>query len=339
MKDFGRVYRAEMYKNSRKKSLTKFVIACAVLLVLGFVSGAVMYKIGDVSDIFDLSEPFASNEEAIEFYETTIETVEAENDPLASAQLTKLRAQLQKYRYLQQEGMQSWQVVDFMSPSGKDPVSLVNIVMQFVMLAIAIYCIAAVSESVRGEYAKGILKMELVRPNDRNGVLAAKYCSVLSVAAIVYTVCFVISVLFGAIMFAGQAVKPVILMTADMGARAVSPFWALTVLYFGLLFSLVGVTFLALLLATSGKGKRSSLVLPILLYLLAPSIESLLCTVYTGYVGYVGFFNNLDFLRALSAEGAPCAGMNVIGMIALSSAWIAAMALISHKLFAKRDIG
>lgn len=335
MNSFTQLYRAELYKMTRKKALVKLGIALVVLLVLGIGFSLLVSSLA--SDIFQTPD-FESNEQAIAYYENALAAVPSNASPLVQAQVASMKAQLEKYRYLQENRLQAYQVSDFLGASSNDVVSVVNMSMAFVILALAIYGIVAVSDQTQGEYAKGIMRMELIRPRNRHAVLAAKYLCVLTVVMIGFTVCFLVSSIAAAIQFAGKSVKPILLITSDMGCAAINQPTALLLLFVGQLPTLFGVVFLSLLISTTAKSKRSVVAIPVLLYVVVPAIEEFLCSKYTGYVGYAGLFNNLGWLNALTASGTPCAGMNVFGMIAISTIWMAVMLAASHYVFAKRDM-
>lgn len=209
----------------------------------------------------------------------------------------------------------------------------VTMMSQIAFAFVTIMVIVLAARAFAGEIEDGTMRMQLTRPIKRGVLLSAKYTAVFACGmtlGIVLTVLFMIA---GALFFNGAS-NDIVLVDAYQNVSVINPYTAIL-----LMLLINAVTVAVVIQFTFFVGtfftKTGSLAIPLVLYLFADGIATLL---YNTGIPFIGLFTNLKWTSGLMPAGAPIRGMSIYSMIAVTTAWFAVMIAVNHLAFEKRDL-
>lgn len=333
MNNFTKFFSAELSKTASSKAFRNAIIITLVVCV--FV--AILF--GAVSDILQQVYPqlvnvhFASNAEAITYFETAIASYEKTGAGVSDNSLYALKAMLAKYKYLEAMSLDDSMVSDFGAPSGFG-VNMVTLFMSVAFMIFSIYSIVACASNIRGEERDGTLKQQLISPMDRHSIFTAKWLSVFIMSAVALIGTFILSMIYSAIVYDLNSSPELIVINANY-VTLIPAFSSLLIvlLYYLVTIFILGQFTYFITNMTSIKG--NIVLLPLILYFFGEVIENILAYIY---VGYAGFFQNLYWINGLSLKGLSYSGMSLYTALAFTTVYATGMTVFNYKYFSMRDV-
>ncbi len=331
----------EFYKINRKHTLLKLAIAVVVIALAITALSAVLHSV----------LPSVAISEGLSDYDAQIASLKAEMEVIYadSSWIDKLivtnsmagyKARIAILEYLKAHNVTSGSTMAYTSNSalgffGFDVYSFTNLCMSVLMSVVIIFLIVACCRTTCGEYASGAMKMQFLRPLNKNKFFTAKWLSVVIVAEALTLISFFLSFILGLILYGPNALN--VAFVAGSLVTIVPPMGALMII---LLINMVQV--FALTQATmficslcNTYGKSIVLCLLFLFFSFGTWVEYVLAV---PYVGYLGFLANLDWSSGISVDGTIFKGMSIWGMIPITLLWCALFMWFSYKRFNKKEV-
>ncbi|MDE7079884.1 MAG: ABC transporter permease [Clostridia bacterium] len=334
MTGFKDLFTCELYKTNRKNTLLKLCIALVVIILFLTAMSAVLKNlIGDYingGSVGNSSETIESLKQEIAILENNQTWL---NKLLPDNTLYNLKAQLTAYEYLNENGIAP-NGVTYYAPGNFMEFNFygfTEMCMSTVMSILIIFIIVACVRSTTGEYSSGALKMQFIRPINKNKFYTAKWLSVFVIAEAYLIISFIISFLLGVIVYGANCPNVLLIiraskvfMTSAFGALALGMFFKSITIFMTVQVSM----FICSFCKTNTKALVLGLVF--IAFNIGLIVEEILAL---GYVGYVGFLSNLDWMSALSLAGPAFKGMSLWTMIPITLIWGGAFMYISYKRF------
>lgn len=344
MNSFNNLLYCEFYKINRKKTLLKVGIAVVVIILLVMAAGLTMEYLVKQSGVQNVNSD----------YETQIAQLEAQLASLEarpqSSSLYKLiifneeysvRAQIAYYKYMLENNVPAGAVGVYSSGDinallQPDYYTFVSVCATTMMTLVTIFMIVMACRNTVGEFNSGTMKMQLIRPIDRNKFFTAKWLSVYVSSVGILLFGMILSFLVGLMAFGGSA-SDVLIITNATDCLRVSPIAALIINFLlkcVRLFALVQVTMFVNMLC---KRNASAIALNIVMTLM--EIGILIETIAAiPYVGFVGFFMNVNWESVLTTTGPSLRGLTLWSMIPVTLAWTVFFTVMNYKKFEKKEI-
>ncbi len=343
MKEFNNLLSCELYKISRKKTLLKLAIAVVVIVLIVMIAGlAIQYLIGQSG--VQTNQP--DYERQIEALEQQLAILKERPSTSALYRLIifneeySVRAQITYYRYLLENNIAAGAVTSYSTgdtlAADYDYYTFTTLCTSTMMTAIVIFMIVMASRNTLGEFNSGAMKMQLMRPIDRNKFLTAKWLSVyiVSIGVLLFTMIF--SFLVGIIAF-GASSPDVLLVVNASGTMRVSAIGALIISFLIKCVYIFAVLQLTVFVNMILKRNASAIALNIVISVM--NIGTIIETVAAiPFVGFAGFLANIQWESALGLTGPALKGMTLWSMIPISFAWIAFFTVMNYMQFRKREI-
>lgn len=320
-----------------------FWIFAVVILVLCIIVTATFRSLGDLIEGMDDSatgSQVVSAEEAAEIYRAELQSYYegVENGTidkkLSDTTETYLKNMIAICEFCSEHDLNLSKLVTLgslgsVNLSSSDYVTLMS---QMVFAFVSIMAIVLAAKTVTGESEDGTMRMQLTRPLKRGSLLTAKTGAVFVTSMALGIVLNVLFMIFGVVFFDG-ATCDVLVVDAYQNVAVINPYAAIVLMT---LFNAVTVALVIQFTVFVGNfvNKTGSLAIPLVMYLFADTVASLL---YNTGLPFVGLFTNLKWLTALTPTGAPIRGMSIYSMMAVTAVWFAAMTAINYISFAKRD--
>lgn len=344
MNNFNNLLYCEFYKICRRKTLLKIGIAVAVIILLVMAAGLFVDYLVNLVGVQEISPDY---ERQISALEAQLDSIQAKKE---SSNLYKLiiineeytvRAQLSMYRYMLENNVPAGAVTSYSSGEidaliKSDYYTFTSVCATSMMTLIIVFMIVMACRNTVGEFNTGTMKMQLIRPVDRNKFFTAKWLSVYIVSVGILLASMMASFIVGVIAFGGSA-PDVLIIANGTGVSRVSPIVALIVSFLikcVRLFAILQVTMFVNMLC---KKNASAIALNIVMTLMG--IGSLVETIAAvPYVGFVGFFLNVDWEIALGLTGPSIRGLTLWSMIPVTLAWTAFFMVMSYRKFSQKEI-
>lgn len=331
----------EFYKINRKHTLLKLAIAIVVisLAMMGF---SALIK-GVLGDSLSLGSALRDYDEQIESLKMQMEAINNlgggwRDNLIIGNTAAAYQAQINIFQYLKDHGVPQGSVVMFSENAGIfdfDSYSFTQMCMSALMSVIIIFMIVACCNTTSGEFSNGAMKMQFIRPVNKNKFFTAKWLSVVIVSEILAVISFLLSLILGLILYG--PVSPNVAFVAGSAVTVVSPFGALMLtlmLNMIKIFFLTQLTmFLCSLFNTFGKAIVLSLLL--IVFDFGVYLEYVLAL---PYVGYLAFFANSNWASGISASAPIFRGMTIWVMIPVTLIWCAFFMWFSYRRFNKREV-
>ena len=335
---FKDLFSCELYKTNRKNTLLKLAIALVVIILATTGLSAILkgvlgdYSFGGVGNTTEMIEELKAQISMFENNQTWL------NKLLPDNTLYNLKAQLAAYEYLNENGI---------APNGVTYYSTGNFMefnfygftemcMSTVMAILVIFIVVACVRTTTGEYSSGAMKMQFIRPINKNKFFTAKWLSVFVIAEAFLIMSFIISFLLGVIVY-GANCPDVLLIARASKAFLTSAFGALILGMFFKSITIFMIVQVSMFISSFSKTNTKALVLGLLFiaFDIGLIVEEILSL---GYVGFVGFFSNLDWMSALSLTGPVFKGMSLWTMVPITLIWGGVFMYISYKRFNKLEV-
>ncbi len=339
MTKFKDMFACELYKINRKHTLLKLGIALLVFLIATTIFFAVIESV--LADMIpsgsgDLNANIESLKAQIKTFEENATWL---NRLLPDKTLYGLKANLAMYEYMSENGITSSGVMSVSSGAdflNFDYYNFTETCMSTVMSIMIIFLIVACCRATTGEYASGALKMQFIRPVDKNKFFTAKWLSVFVVSEAFLILSFIVSFVLGVILFGADCPSVILVMRAK-SATITSAFGVLVLSMFCksvTLFLLVQAT---MFICSFSKTNVKSLVICLLMFAFDIGIllENILAV---GYVGFVGFIANLDWMSAFSLTGPAFKGMSLWTMVPITLLWGAFFMYMGYRRFNRIEV-
>ncbi len=343
MKEFNNLLSCELYKISRKKTLLKLAIAVVVIVLIVMIAGLAIQYLIEQSGV-QTNQP--DYERQIEALEQQLAILKERPSTSALYRLIifneeySVRAQITYYRYLLENNIAAGAVTSYSTgdtlAADYDYYTFTTLCTSTMMTAIVIFMIVMASRNTLGEFNSGAMKMQLMRPIDRNKFLTAKWLSVyiVSIGVLLFTMIF--SFLVGIIAF-GASSPDVLLVVNASGTMRVSAIGALIISFLIKCVYIFAVLQLTVFVNMILKRNASAIALNIVISVM--NIGTIIETVAAiPFVGFAGFLANIQWESALGLTGPALKGMTLWSMIPISFAWIAFFTVMNYMKFRKREI-
>lgn len=343
MKEFNNLLSCELYKISRKKTLLKLAIAVVVIVLIVMIAGLAIQYLLEQSGV-QTNQP--DYERQIEALEQQLAILKERPSTSALYRLIifneeySVRAQITYYRYLLENNIAAGAVTSYSTgdtlAADYDYYTFTTLCTSTMMTAIVIFMIVMASRTTLGEFNSGAMKMQLMRPIDRNKFLTAKWLSVyiVSIGVLLFTMIF--SFLVGIIAF-GASSPDVLLVVNASGTMRVSAIGALIISFLIKCVYIFAVLQLTVFVNMILKRNASAIALNIVISVM--NIGTIIETVAAiPFVGFAGFLANIQWESALGLTGPVLKGMTLWSMIPISFAWIAFFTVMNYMKFRKREI-
>lgn len=344
MNNFNNLLYCEFYKINRKKTLLKVGIAVAVIVLLIMAAGLTMNYIVTQSGMQQVNDNY---EAQINILEAQLAEIEATSQ---SSKLYKLlifneayavKAQLTYYRYMLENNipagaLTTYSLGDITALFESSYYAFASVCATTLMTVVLVFMIVMASRTTVGEFNNGTMKMQLIRPVERNKFFTAKWLSVFIASEGILLFGMIISFIVGLIAFGGNS-PDVLIVTNATGALRVSPIAALIINFLlksVQIFAILQVTMFVNLLC---KRNASAIALNIVMTLM--EIGALVETIAAiPYVGFVGFFMNVNWESVLGTVSPALRGLTLWSMIPVTLAWTAFFTAMNYKKFADKEI-
>lgn len=344
MKEFNNYLGCELYKINRKKStLIMAIVTVVIILVIMGIALLLNSLVGTVG----VSSVNGNYEQQIAMLENQLEMLKTQMSSnsiyklLYYNQAYGLEAQIKMYEYFLAEGVPAGACVAY-SLGGFSLMEKFNyytftsIATASMMTVVICYMIVMACRNTVGEFNSGAMKMQLMRPVNRQKFFTAKWLSVYIMSEAVLLFSMIVSFVIGVIAFGGNAPDVLIIANAASVTR-VSP---LTALFINFILKSVKVfALLQLTMFINGICKRNALAITLNIVLSLVEIGVLVETVASfAYIGFAGFYMNLNWESALSLTGPTLRGMTLWSMIPITLVWTGIFMALSYRNFSKKEI-
>lgn len=331
----------EFYKINRKHTLLKLAIAVVVIaLALMGISALLQDLLAGMSLAGGLAD-YDAQIESLKAEMAAIQEVSGWTDKLIIGNsVAGYKAKIAVLEYLKAHNVSPGSTMAFslegsLGIFGFDLFSFTNLCMSALMDVIVIFLIVACCRTTCGEYASGAMKMQFLRPVNKNKFFTAKWLSVVIVAEALTIVSFLFSLILGLILYGPTALN--VAFVAGSAVTVVSPMGALMIT---LLIDMVQVfaytqvtMFICSLCNTYGKSIVLSLLL--IVFGFGTYIEYVLAL---PYVGYLAFFANVNWTSGISVDAPIFKGMSIWGMIPITLLWCAFFMWFSYRRFNRKEV-
>lgn len=332
----------EFYKINRKHTLLKLAIAAVVIALAMTALSAVLHSVFSGATI---NEGLSNYDEQIASLKSEMELVQQQGRSwidklIVINSMAGYKARIAVLEYLKSHSVSQGSTIAYSANSSLallsfDVFSFTDFCMSVLMNVAFIFLIVACCRTTSGEYANGAMKMQLLRPVNKNKFFTAKWLSVLIVAEALTIISFFISLILGLILYGPNALN--VAFVAGSSVSVVSPMGALMIILLINMVSIFAYTqatmFICSLCNTYGKAIVLSLLF--LFFNFGTWIEYVLAV---PYVGYVAFLANLNWLSGITVDGTIFKGMSIWGMIPITLAWCAFFMWFSYKRFNKKEV-
>ena len=337
---FGNIFKAELYKIAKGKSLFKILLAIAIIFILSTIIFNFLYNAIGALTISTLPEDEISKD--------VVDSVKSEYDAAVAAheELSAPRKMVDTsvystkgiytlYNYMYQNNLTFASVRVFGASSSLTMNSFVLFIMQVMHIAIAVFATVSIIRSFAGERTNGTLKMQLLRPISKDAIIVGKMLAVWVVSIGLFILSFLLAAVVGVCAY---KVDPKTVLLVINGSTIVKTSIA-GELFAYLVYYIAAITqYIALGMFLSNifkKNEGASIALAMVMMFIGETIESVFGYIF---IGYIGININMEWINALTLTGPALGYMNLYTMIAISLAWFVTMIGTSIITFRRTDI-
>ena len=331
----------EFYKINRKHTLLKLAIAVVVIAIaMTCLSALVKDLLSNVAISGGLAD-YDAQIESLKAEMAAVQGVSGWTDKLIIGNsVAGYKAQIAILEYLKAHNVSSGSAMAYtvgggLGLFGFDLFNFTNFCMSVLMDVVVIFLIVACCRTTCGEYASGAMKMQLLRPINKNKFFTAKWFSVVIVAEVLTVISFVLSLILGMMLYGPNALN--VAFVAGSVVTIVPPMAALLIT---LIINMVQVfaftqatMFICSLCNTYGKSIVISLLL--IVFGFGAYLEYVLAV---PYVGYLAFFANVNWASGISIDAPIFKGMTIWVMIPVTLLWCAFFMWFSYRRFNKKEV-
>lgn len=332
----------EFYKMNRKRTLLKLAIAIIVIALAMTALSAVLKNIygGAIP-----SQGLADYDAQINSLKNEMDTVQKSGKSwidklIITNGIAGYKARIAVLEYLKAHSVPSGSTIAYSANSGVglfsfDVFSFTDFCMSTLMSVVIIFLIVACCRTTSGEYVSGAMKMQFIRPINKNKFFTAKWLNVVIVSEALTIISFLLSLILGLILHGPNALR--VAFVAGSLVTVVSPMGALVILLLINMVKVFALTQAAMFICSLCKtyGKAIVICLLFLFFNFGTIVEYVLAV---PYVGYFAFLANLDWLSGITVDCAIFKGMSIWGMIPITLAWCAFFMWVSYKRFNKKEV-
>ena len=331
----------EFYKINRKRTLLKLAIAVVVIsLALMALSGL----LNSLLSGYSLTGGLADYDEQIESLKAemaTIQEMSGWTDKLIIGNsVAGYKARIAVLEYLKAHNVSSGSTIAYsvengMGILGFDVYSFTSLCMNILMDVVIIFLIVACCRTTCGEYASGAMKMQFLRPINKNKFFTAKWLSVLIVSEVLTVVSFLLSLILGLILYGPNALN--VAFVAGSTVTVVPPMGALIITLIINMVQVFAYTQATMFICSLCNSYGKSIVIALLLIVFGfgTYLEYVLAI---PYVGYLAFFANSNWASGISVDAPIFKGMTIWLMIPVTLAWCAFFMWWSYRRFNKKEV-
>ncbi|MDE6275344.1 MAG: ABC transporter permease [Clostridia bacterium] len=331
----------EFYKINRKRTLLKLAIAVIIialaLMGISALLNSLMTGMGGSGGLTDYDETIESLKMELE----AVQKVSGWTDKLIIGNsIAKYKAQIAVLEYLKAHNVASGSTVPYSIDGGLgilgfDVYSFTTFCMSALIDVVIIFLIVACCRTTCGEFASGAMKMQFLRPVNKNKFFTAKWLSIVIVSEALTVISFLLSMILGLILYGPNALK--VAFVAGSTVTVVPPMVALMItllIYMVQVFAYTQATMFICSLCNS-YGKSIVISLLLIVFGFGTYLEYVLAI---PYVGYLAFFANVDWASAISVNAPIFKGMTIWVMIPVTLLWCALFMFLSYRKFNRKEV-
>lgn len=331
----------EFYKINRKHTLLKLAIAVVVIsLALMGISGLLHSLLSGMSLSGGLVD-YDAQIESLKAEMAVIQEVSGWTDKLIIGNsVAGYKAQIAVLEYLKAHNIPSGSTMAFSQNGGLglfgfDAYSFTTFCMSALMDVVIIFLIVACCRTTCGEYASGAMKMQFLRPLNKNKFFTAKWLSVLIVSEVLTVVSFLLSIILGLILYGPNALN--VAFVAGSTVTVVSPMGALFITLIINMVQVFAYTQATMFICSLCNSYGKSIVISLLLIVFGfgTYLEYVLAL---PYVGYLAFFANSNWASGISVDAPIFKGMTIWVMIPVTLLWCALFMFLSYRKFNRKEV-
>jgi ABC-2 type transport system permease protein len=203
------------------------------------------------------------------------------------------------------------------------------------LLVVSLLAIIIAGGIVANEFRWGSIKLLLIRPISRSGILLSKYLAVLLFTLYTTIFVFIIAWIVGAIFYGVGEINPVIVIETNDGFTSTTLLKDTFTSYGFQLVKLVMMTTLAFMISTVFRNSSLAIGLALFLMMGGSSIIPLLAN--KEWAKYI-LFTNMDLSQYLGVNTPLIKGMTLSFSITVLIVYYAVFLLTSWIVFLKRDV-
>lgn len=337
---FSNILKAELYKLAKGKSLIKILIAVAIVFTISSIVFALLYNVlGDALNMVSSSESVTQEDiDALEAQIAQYEQVQNEmkaNIRFHDTTLYELKATLVLYKYMLNNNLSFSNINVFGQSFALSTNSYMSFMMQIMSLMIIVYASISMIKSALGEKINGTLKMQLLRPIQKEQMIIAKALAVCIVSFGIFIFTTVLSGIVGIAAFKVDA-RDVLVVLNGTSIGVISPMGDLLIKFIYYTGRLIAYIVFSMFLSTMVKKSEGlAIAISMIMIFIGNTIEDIFGYLF---VGYVGFNINLNWTSALTTSGPSLSNMNLYTMLAVSFVWVCGMFVSSIFTFKHQEV-
>lgn len=336
----------EFYKINRKHTLLKLAIAIVVIALAMMGLSAILHSVLTEMGMSNMSQGLANYDEQLASLKSEMELIKQQGGKswidklIVTNSQAGYKSRIAIFEYLKshnvaQGSTMAYSADNSLSLLGFDVFSFTDFCMSVLMNVAFIFLIVGCCRTTCGEYASGAMKMQFLRPINKNKFFTAKWLSVLIVAEAVTVVSFFLSFILGLILYGPNALD--VAFVAGSTVTVLPPMGALMVLLLINMVQIFAYTQATMFICSlcNSYGKAIVLSLLFLFFNFGTWIEYVLAV---PYIGYFAFLANLNWVSGICVDGTIFKGMSIWGMIPITLAWCAFFMWFSYRKFRNKEV-
>ena len=337
---FSNIFKAELYKIAKGKSLLKILIAVAIIFTATALLFSFLYNItggiiptmspeGDTVTQEDVDAAKASYE-----YAQTLEDNMSAPLKMANTSVYSAKATYTLYKYMYENNLSFTSVRTFGSISLTTD-GFILFILQVMAFAVAIYATVTIVKSFAGERSSGTLKMQLLKPISKEAMIMGKMLATWVVSIGVLLVTFLLAAIVGVCAYKVDPKSVLIVLNASHVIKSNAATELILYLFYYIIQITQYIVFGMFMSNLIKKSESAALAVSLVVLLIGATIERFLGYIF---IGYIGMDTNLNWLETLTLSGPSLNYMNLYSMLAISIAWLVGMFAFSIFAFKKADI-
>ena len=335
---FNNIFKAELYKIAKGKSLLKIFIAVAVIFIVSSLIFYFLYNLIGTASFLPQDEV---TEETVEAARVEVENAtqyeETLNAPqkMADTTLYSAKATYTLYKYMSDNNLSFASARMFGSTTSLTANAYILFMIQVMSIAVVVFATVSIVRSFAGERSNGTLKMQLLKPISKEAIVVGKMLAVWVVSISIFIFTLLLSAIVGICAFKVDA-KTVLIV---LNASSVIETSAANEIFLYFLYYVTHISqFIVFGMFMSNlikKNEGAAIALTMVILFIGTTIERVLGYIF---IGYIGLNLNIDWINSLTLSGPTLNYMNLYSQLGISIAWFVGMVAYSIFAFKKADI-
>ncbi len=337
---FFNIFKAELYKIVKNKSLLKILIAVIIIFILASVLYSFLYEL--IGDLSIASAGGEVTQDAIdaaqaeyEAYKTGVYDNMNAMQKAHDTTLYSLKSTVAIYKYMYENNLSFSSISLFGGGLALSANNYIEFILDIMTLVVTIFAAVTIVKSIAGERANGTLKMQLLRPVKKEEMYGAKILATWCVSAGILLFTTIVSCIVGICAFNVSASDVLVVINGDT-VGLIKPIVEILIYFIYSLMMLTTYVLLGGFLSNVMRKSESAVIaITMVMLLIGDTIEGFLGYIF---VGFAGINVNLAWIRGLSLNGPALNYMSIYTMIPITLFWQALMLVSSLFMFKKLEI-